>query len=154
MIRPHLKYLRYLLKHKYGVFVTGLQLGVPVSRLLWHDMDKFLPSMWFPFVDRFYRDDEPKPRKYIPEGWDDFREAWGRHVTNHDHHLEYWIPVDTPMSTVAILEMVADWSGAGYAQAGEQDPREWYREFGRELHMSDWTRTCVENVIEEKWGKI
>jgi hypothetical protein len=54
-MRAHLRYLTYVLRHKWFVLVAGLRVGVPVWRLLAHDLSKFSPAEWGPYVANFYR---------------------------------------------------------------------------------------------------
>lgn len=49
----HLKYLSYILRHKWYVFVECCKRGI-YWRGFMHDMSKFLPSQWFPYVNYFY----------------------------------------------------------------------------------------------------
>jgi hypothetical protein len=66
---PHLRYLRYVLMHKLYVFMAGVALWRVSSkvyvrprlrflawvwRLLVHDLSKFRPSEWRPYVASFY----------------------------------------------------------------------------------------------------
>jgi hypothetical protein len=56
-VRPvskHLRYLSYVVCHKWFVFVAGLKTGAPFWRLLIHDWSKFMPSEWRPYVLSFY----------------------------------------------------------------------------------------------------
>jgi hypothetical protein len=57
-MRPHLRYLRYVLLHKLYVFRAGVAINGwrPwwVLRLLIHDWSKFRPSEWRPYVTHFY----------------------------------------------------------------------------------------------------
>jgi hypothetical protein len=64
--RPHARYLRYVLLHKFYVFRAGhvirQTLGVPESALRWywrllvHDLSKFGRAEWEPYVAMFYGD--------------------------------------------------------------------------------------------------
>jgi hypothetical protein len=59
-MRAHLKYLRYVLAHKFYVLRAGLHIHAwyhPrwLLRLLVHDWSKFLPAEWTPYVHTFYR---------------------------------------------------------------------------------------------------
>src|SRR5690554_1188029 len=120
---PHLKYLRYVLRHKWFVLLAGLKLGVPLHQVILHDWHKFLPGEWRPYVDHFYR----KPRTGGREGYyhnpDDaevaFNTAWLKHLNRGPHHWQHWIiTLDDgptfciPMPERFVREMVADWSGA------------------------------------------
>lgn len=53
-LKPHWLYLKYVIRHKYFVFVAGRALGVSRWRLIKHDWSKFLPSEWFAYVNYFY----------------------------------------------------------------------------------------------------
>lgn len=50
----HLQYLRYILRHKWFVFVAGWKVGAPLWRLVIHDWSKFTPAEWTPYVRKFY----------------------------------------------------------------------------------------------------
>lgn len=58
MIRAHRRYLRYVLLHKAYVFAAGVRLNGWSPRWLWrlliHDLSKFRPSEWRPYVAMFY----------------------------------------------------------------------------------------------------
>lgn len=64
-MRPHLRYLRYVLMHKLYVFIGGIAVKRMYGdspwgwvcwlwRLLVHDLSKFRPSEWNPYVAFFY----------------------------------------------------------------------------------------------------
>jgi len=53
-VKAHLQYLRYLMRHKWFVFVACWRLGVPLHQAIIHDWSKFLPGEWFPYVRFFY----------------------------------------------------------------------------------------------------
>lgn len=70
-MKPHLRYLRYVLLHKLYVLLAGVAIqrvrgrvyAFPwwrwfpwLARLLWHDASKFRPSEWRPYVAKFYGD--------------------------------------------------------------------------------------------------
>ncbi len=38
-----MKYFLLIIKHKWFVLLAGIKIGCPLSRLLLHDMSKFLP---------------------------------------------------------------------------------------------------------------
>ena len=120
----HWQYLKYVIRHKWFVFVAGLVVGAPLWRLIVHDWTKFLPRELGPYVMKFYgkawRD------RYVREGltqlvlspagcpdsavamqyvavierrWDAsvqraFDVAWNHHQKAHAHHWQYWIRVN------------------------------------------------------------
>jgi len=53
-MQPHLRYLAYVLRHKWHVFIACRGLHVPLWQAIIHDWTKFLPCEWFPYVQRFY----------------------------------------------------------------------------------------------------
>jgi hypothetical protein len=53
-MRKHWLYLKYVVRHKWFVFVAGLRVGAPLWRLLIHDWSKFLPSEWRAYARFFY----------------------------------------------------------------------------------------------------
>ena len=50
----HLRYLSYVLRHKWFVLQAGLLQKAPLWRLVIHDWSKFLPAEWGPYVANFY----------------------------------------------------------------------------------------------------
>ena len=114
---PDLKYLRYVLLHKFYVFRAGLALRkvcqVPeplwrwVWRLLVHDLSKFSLAEWTPYVDQFYGEiPEPSygdarmlPGAVGPEEVAQlkrdrqakFNAAWLHHIHANPHHWQHHI---------------------------------------------------------------
>lgn len=54
VIRPHLEYLRYVLRHKWFVFLACRKLKVPLWQSIVHDWSKLTPCEWLPYVRKFY----------------------------------------------------------------------------------------------------
>lgn len=171
----HLRYLLYVLRHKYHVLVAGRRLGVPLWRLIVHDWSKFTRAEWGPYVRRFYggggNDEE-------------FRAAWLHHVQENPHHWEHWstwcrnkiaygqpatlpalkeaLPilggvfwgmdaeevedVVRPMPETYAREMVADWIGAGRAQ-GKDDLFRWWHEKRDRMILHPETRQKVNGLV-------
>lgn len=128
MNNKHIKYLNYVLRHKWFVFRAGLKTGAPLWRLIIHDYSKFSRAEWTPYVNRFFSGNAGKEDK--SQDPDEFHRAWTHHWHNNPHHWEYWLKADgTPMDMPHhfVLEMVADWMGAGRAITGKWDIMEWYQ---------------------------
>ena len=83
----HLKYLKYLIRHKWFVFLSGLKTGAPIGRLIIHDWSKFLPDEWIPYARYFYNYEGQIPHS-IQE---DFDKAWLLHQRRNKHHWQYWV---------------------------------------------------------------
>lgn len=159
-MRRYLAYLRYLLRHKWFVFLEACKLGIP-GRGLWHDMSKFMPSEFIPYARFFYEPDgthrqiRDKTGYYKPTntGDDAFDFAWLLHQKRNRHHWQWWVlPLDDggerlmPMPLPDILEMVADWRGAGRAQ-GTPDTRAWYLKNRGHIRMHEDTVVWIEYLL-------
>lgn len=193
-LKPHLAYLRYVLKHKWFVFRAGMRFGVPLWRLIVHDFSKFSRAEWGAYVHNFYGEsavDEalrlcgvtqifPNDPNYT-EFCDTLRDvkerrrvafdlAWLHHQHRNPHHWQHWILREDSGSIKVlvmpldyVLEMVADWIGAGskIAQRGvtlEQCAREtaaWYTKNAHLMQMREQTRMLVESLLTEAalWGQ-
>lgn len=168
-----LRYLRYLLQHKWFVFVAGLQTGAPWWRLLIHDWSKFLPTEWSPYVAMFYG---PKlfadygdarhqfagalgplgVERKKAERQSAFDLAWLHHQHRNPHHWQHWVLLEDdgdqkllPMPEHFVREMVADWMGAGRAITGRWDVREWYAKNKTNIELHPDSRRLAESLIGE-----
>ena len=125
-----ISYLKYVLRHKWYVFLECVKLGIPI-RGITHDLSKFLPDEFIPYALHFYGGiktgrDETGYYKPTDTGDPDFEMAWLLHQKRNDHHWQWWIlPEDDggtkilEMSEGACKEMLADWRGAGKATHSE-----------------------------------
>lgn len=140
----HLKYLRYVLRHKRFVFHEGRKLGVPIFQLLAHDLSKFRPDEWAPYADYFYGTGTYKDQ-------DGFDRAWLLHQHRNPHHWQFWVlREDSGAETVLRMpdryarEMLADWRGAGRAINGKDETAAWYRKTEHARRLHPLTRAWVE----------
>lgn len=95
----HWQYLKYVVRHKWFVFVAGCRLGIPCLALL-HDNSKFLPDEWRWYARHFYTESGEKRTKLNSDGFyrdvpDDtkFDRAWLKHIKRNKHHPQHWITV-------------------------------------------------------------
>lgn len=152
----HLKYLCYVLRHKWYVFIECCKLGIPVRGLV-HDLSKFRPSEWFPYANYFHK---PKQRDetgyYKPYDTGDkaFDYAWLLHQKRNKHHWQWWIlPNDDggveilPMPDEYRKEMLADWRGAGRAQGYGDNTKEWYKVNRNKMQLHPETRAWIEKHL-------
>jgi hypothetical protein len=96
------KYLKYVIRHKWYVFVECCKLGIPIRGLL-HDMSKLLPSEFIPYAHYFYgtwmKESEwhGDVRNYVPYSCTEmgvskaFDLAWLKHQKRNPHHWQYWL---------------------------------------------------------------
>lgn len=159
-MKRHWQYLKYVMKHKWYVFLACLQLGVPLWIAIFHDWDKFLPDEWFAYARFFYNEDGSKRQRRDKTGYykptdtgnDAFERAWFLHARRNKHHWQYWaLATDEglklyPMPDVYVREMLADWRGAGRAQ-GTPDTLHWYVNNYYKMHLHRETRLKIERYL-------
>ena len=163
-MKPHLRYLRYVLLHKWYVFLGGLQIHgwrpSWVWRLLVHDLSKFRPSEWLPYVRNFYGD-PPKDSAETQARRRAFDAAWLAHQHRNAHHWQHWVLREDDGATKilvppvgAVDEMVADWLGAGtkilkYPTVDTivAETVLWYLHNRERIQLRDVTRRRVEDIL-------
>ena len=157
------KYLWYVLRHKWFVFVATCNLGIPWRGLV-HDLSKLRPSELLPYA-RFFYGDYPTRRSAYEKYFyaelptkdsvsREFDRAWLRHIHRNKHHWQYWILREDDggiklleMPDCYRREMLADWQGAGRAQ-GTPDTLAWYAMNRERLQLSPETRRWVEDMLQ------
>ena len=162
-MNSYLQYLKYVLVHKFFVFVAGLKTKTPIWLLIIHDWSKFLPDEFFPYADyfnnkpiieafRLYGIAEAAPFGYFTR--ERFNRAWLYHQRRNPHHWQYWylmqdndpnMPI--PMPEKYAREMVADWAGAGRAITGKWETLEWYEKNKEKILLRPETRYLVEGLL-------
>lgn len=162
----HLKYLRYLVRHKWFVALACFRLGL-YWRGIKHDWSKFLPSEWFPYVEYFYgaKPYSPDQRRQcfnatgclLPTAEDrqqEFDRAWLLHQHRNSHHWQHHIlrnddgtTVCLPMPLEDVWEMLADWEGAGLAITGKRDTLAWYSKNRDRIQLERSTRDYVDAFL-------
>ena len=153
----HLRYLRYVLRHKWFVFLECFRAGL-IWRGIVHDLSKFSLTEWGPYVEKFYGDNQDGRLTKI-----DFRDAWEHHYEHNDHHWEHWLWDGEQlglgdcngMPRLAILEMLADWRAMART-VGNGDAAEWYLQNRDRIKLEPRTRAIVEDElgIEKKGGDV
>lgn len=118
----HWQYFKYVMRHKYYVFIGCLKLGASFWQALIHDWSKLTPSEWKAYANYFYGVKDQQAFDY----------AWNHHQKINKHHWQYWLLLQDsgqfyalPMPEKYIREMVADWYGAGNA-LNKPDIIGWY----------------------------
>lgn len=155
----YLKYLKYVLRHKWFVFIECCKYGL-VWRGIIHDWHKFLPSEFIPYADFFHgktaRQVRDKTGYYKPTstGHKGFDIAWFYHQKRAYHHWQSWcFPDDSGEDLVImeipkkyIIEMVCDWKGAGRAQ-GTPNTLAWYTKNRDKIVLNPFSRIIVEAML-------
>lgn len=145
-------YLWFVIRHKYFVWKAGRVIGASVWRLLVHDWTKLLPVEFGPYARTFYGIDGGS-KKY--EESDEFLKAWLHHQNHNDHHWNYWVirmdrgdEIALEMPLECVLEMVADWAGAGKAIAGKWgNIHQWYYKNKSRIKLHERSRRQAELIM-------
>lgn len=167
-LKAHYLYLKYVLRHKLFVYQEGVKLGVGRWQLLKHDMSKFSRAEWTPYVLKFYGKHYPRSSKRARDHKRIKREfdlAWLHHQHSNPHHWQRFVLLNDfgnpetclEMPERYMLEMIADWKGAGRAKHGKHTPEEvneelqtFYQNTARYRKLHDITKMKVENIIGVK----
>jgi len=154
-MKMYWQYLRSVLRHKWFVFVECCKLGIPWLGLI-HDWSKFLPSEFGPYARYFYGglQDGSTEKENAEQAFD---VAWLHHQHRNKHHWQRWLLtldsarsdgklIALPMPHRYLLEMLADWRGAGRAY-GNPDTKGWYLGHKDQIWLHPDTRLCVERSL-------
>jgi hypothetical protein len=156
----YLRYLKYILRHKWYVFVACCELGIPFAGLT-HDLSKLRLSEFIPYARHFYGKggdirygrDKTGYYKAGDTGDEAFDRAWLYHQHRNPHHWQYWLLVqdEDPNKALAMPsryldEMLADWRGAGKAQ-GTPDTMAWYLAHRTKMVLHPETRVALEIML-------
>lgn len=177
----YLKYLKYLIRHRWFVMLACFREGLYWQGLI-HDWSKFLPSEFIPYAWYFYG--EKLPSIYESHGDHrnmvfasglykerveaDFDMAWLRHQKCNPHHWQYWVLMEDSGKVAALemphkyrVEMLCDWQGAGRAITGKFDPndpyaetREWYAKNEGKMILHDNTRAWIQRELRAALGRV
>lgn len=147
----HLLYLKYLIRHKWFVFLACVRHGIAWQGII-HDWTKFLPSEWFPYVEYFYGHGLPGDQQRALER---FNRGWLEHQHRSPHHWQHWVLRNDDGTTVAlsmprryVLEMLADWEGAGRAITGKKGTTlAWYAKNREKMLLDEDVRDFVERAL-------
>lgn len=107
--------------HKWWVFYYSFYFGVPWRGFI-HDWSKFYPVEFLESVKFYNGMESPIPIAKKAQG---YSLAWQHHKGHNEHHYEYWVDnldshgTTIPMPFECVMEMIADWFGAGRAYKGK-----------------------------------
>ena len=159
------RYLSYVLRHKLFVFTACLKMGLFWRGIL-HDLSKFRPSEFFPYMNHFYGKNSKAANRL--SRFQDMRAnedtafdlAWLKHIHRNPHHWQYWIlqedngPVKLlKMPEKIAAEMICDWIGAGRAQGyydnkhPMKEVRNWYQKNRGRILLASETRLFIDTIL-------
>lgn len=161
---PKLRFSHSLLSHKWFVLRAGRLTGVPLWRLIIHDLSKFSPSEFGRYACWHHG---PKDERDI---WE-WVKAWHHHLHRNQHHPEYYLvswhgdpafykaagvgePVADsiillPIPEVFVREMIADWHAASRTYTGKWDIAMWLNTHGPKMRLHDETIVKIDSVMHE-----
>jgi len=158
----HLAYLWYVLRHKWFVFVECCKLGIPWLGVI-HDLSKFRPSEWVPYMHHFYNTDGSKHQRdktgkgyvrTLDMGDAAFDTAVTLHYKRNKHHWQ-WYLLPANVGGIEILsmperycrEMLADWHAASWAQGYQGEIKSWYEHTKDNMQLHPETRRWIEEQL-------
>lgn len=153
----HLRYIKYIVKHKFFVFIACLKRGM-IWQGIMHDISKLSPTEWGPYAEHHYGDN-PKIKRdktgaYNPlDVSPEYDRAWLHHVHNNPHHWQHWVSPRSdgtykvlPIPDKYLKEMVCDFWGAGMAQ-GKPDIIGWYKANKDSMVLHEESRKRLEELL-------
>ena len=151
IISSNIKYLKYVLIHKYYVFLEACKLGIPWRGLV-HDLSKFSLAEWKPRVQGFSnkclkRDDGTFD---LSEANNELITGIVKHYHKNPHHWQWWVAlletgnkVILPMSDEYRKEMLADWLAVS-RMPDRLDVIPWYLQNKENVLLHPETRQWIE----------
>lgn len=160
----HLRYLSYVVRHKWFVFIEACKLGIPWLGFC-HDWSKLRWDEWMPYTNYFYG---PQPVRdstgyYKPTDTGDaaFDFAWLLHQKRNRHHWQWWIlPEDNGGTKILRMperymrEMLADWRGAGKAQGYGDNTVNWFIANRQKMQLHPVTNYWLEIQLSLPHGNM
>ena len=152
-------YTKYVLKHKWFVFIYCWEFGIPIRGLL-HDLSKFRPKSFITYARYFYGEDSAN-NKALKE---QINYQWLYHLHLNKHHWQYWtLREDTgrtkclEMPSSYMKEMVADWLSVDRVKNGKAPRKEmakrtikWYENHKKSIKLHKKTKVWVEWFLSLK----
>jgi hypothetical protein len=123
-----------------------------VGHLIKHDLSKFDPSEFIPYMNHFYGSPPIHSRGRNSPTFPAFQQAFQLHWSRNPHHWEYWANLGTdidpkPIPDVFRREMLADWNGTGRSKKGIVDTPEWYQRNKHTMVLHKDTRNWIERQL-------
>lgn len=147
-----------LIPHKIAVYHAGLELNEKEwFNELEIDREQFIENLWLHDLSKFsaiesvpYSQHDFSKNEFSPE----MKIAWIHHKNHNEHHPEYWLNPSKsgqldplPMPDIYILEMVADWIGAG--RTYENELENWLPDNLRKFLWHNETSNKVKFILEK-----
>lgn len=145
-MRRRLRYIWYLLKHKFWVLYYLIRIDYRLFFLgIRHDISKFSKHEFYPYAYAFYSDDGGKRLVFI--GSEEFEAGWRHHYTHNKHHWQHWVmngvAVDMPLKY--IKEMAADMLAMSRSQ--NDNAFQWFKKNEESINMTERSMLLLEHYL-------
>lgn len=165
-MRIYIQFIRKIIQHKFYVALALWELYklYPLKPyllvlMLTHDLSKLSPQEFFGYANFFYgegRNAEKHSTRYkLAKA--EYDRAWNNHQHFNKHHWQYYLLTDykgniepIPMPSIYILEMVADWIGAGKTYNSSNNVIQWYEKNESNIILHKQTRNSLEIILYRK----
>lgn len=145
-------YLRFVLFHKYYVFVYGKKINLSFWRALTHDASKFTPKEFLPYAKTFYS--KTGEKQYEPTLAFDF--AWLCHQKSNKHHHQFWVlqcddggEEVLPMQESYVKEMIADWASVSFILHQKDGlVTKWFHDNQHKMKLHSQTVELIEKYLK------
>lgn len=149
----YIKYLFYIVEHKYNVGVECLKSGLFIH-FITHDLSKFRLSEFIPYARFFHSKNRAKNYKKSDESDVNFQTGWNLHQKRNKHHWNYWVSITRkneiiplPMPKKYIIQMVCDWRGMARKFGGTW--QEYFSKSKKDFILHTETLRRLEGLIKE-----
>lgn len=122
-----------------------------------HDLSKFEPVEFYPYLRHFYPYDDMETDKFSE---DEYEQAWLHHIHHNEHHWNYWVLVDSDgvvpleMPQSYVYEMIADWASFAFRSKKPDELQKWYDKNKDKMKLHSNTRKEVERLVPEMVEKL
>jgi len=164
-MKKYLKYLKYVIKHKYYVAYFCFKNGL-YWQGIFHDISKFGWDTFITYANHFYSgkytegNSETGYSKPVKTDDPEFDYSWLIHQRTQKHHYQFWILVNEKgiLKFISIpdkywIEMICDWYGASIATGKsnksnyKENTRKWYLDHNVGNQINSCTRVLIENEL-------
>lgn len=156
ILAQHVRFLLYVLQHKWLVFIEACKLGIPWRGLV-HDLSKFSPQEWKPRVAALGQcagNFQDELGYYVADRVpDELAASWLHHYHQNPHHWQWWVVMldgkvskVLPMTDQFRREMLADWLAVS-RMPGRQAMIPWYEANRERILLHPDTRLWLEKQI-------
>lgn len=146
-VKDNINYAGYVIKHKANIVKPMVEMNLPYSQALSHDISKFRPSEFSPYRNWFFGPEGRTAVEPSSKVFNTWRHAVQKHYKDNPHH---WMKVGKDPAKVPIetkMESVADWYSVGKTLRGSRGYptfKNWYIKRRDKLPVDNTTKTIID----------